>query len=423
MKKLEWSTERRIVNDLVPYKANPRQISETQLEKLKESFEKFNLVEIPAIDANNTIIAGHQRLKVMQLLDRGDEEIEVRVPNRKLTDEEFEQYLLTSNRSGGDWDFEKLQEFDVELLLEVGFDATDLSHVWDDVLSIEDDQFDEEEELEKAKDTDIEAGDMFALGKHRLICGDATDKETVKRLVGGKQIDLVNTDPVYNIGLDYDAGIGGNSSYGGTTDDDKSASDYQNFLNDLIANALTVTDEDAHIFFWCDEKYIGLLQQLYKKHGISHKRNCLWIKGPHNPTPKIAFNKCVEYCIYGTTGKPYLSERIKNLTEVLNKEVDSGNRMHDDILDLLNIWLVTRMNTSEYEHPTTKPPTLYEKSLRRCSKPGDTVLDLCAGSGSTLIAAEQLNRTAYVVEIEPVFCQVIINRFKELTNHEVRKIN
>ncbi|MEX2515185.1 MAG: DNA modification methylase [Candidatus Paceibacterota bacterium] len=423
MEKLNWRTEKRIVDDLVPYEPNPRQISETQLEKLKDSLEKFNLVEIPAIDADNTIIAGHQRLKVMQLLDRGDEEIEVRVPNRKLTHEEFEQYLLTSNRSGGDWDFDLLKEFDIELLLEVGFDATDLSHIWDDILSIEDDQFDEDKALEKASETNIELGDVFALGKHRLICGDATDKETVQKLVGSTKIDLVNTDPVYNINLDYNAGLGGESSYGGTTNDNKSQGEYESFLNNLITNALSVTNEDAHIFFWCDEKYIGLLQNLYARHEISHKRNCLWIKGPHNPTPKVAFNKCTEYCIYGTVGKPYLSERIKNLTELQNKNVDSGNRLIDDVLDLLNIWLVKRVNTSDYEHPTTKPPALYEKSLRRCSKPGDKILDLCGGSGSSLIAAEQLNRMAYLVEIEPVFCQVIINRYEKLTGEKAEKIN
>lgn len=423
MKDLNWCTEHRVVNELVPYESNPRQISETQLEKLKQSIEKFDLVEIPAIDADDTIIAGHQRLKVMQLLDRGDEEIEVRVPNRKLTDEEFEQYLLTSNRSGGDWDYEILQEFDVDLLLEAGFDATDLSHVWDDVLAVEDDNFDEENAVKQAQDTDIEIGDMFALGKHKLICGDATDPEVVERLVRDTQIDLVNTDPVYNIDLDYDAGIGGNGSYGGSTDDSKSVSEYDNFLNGLITNALTVTAEDAHIFFWCDEKYIGLLQHLYANHGIEHKRNCLWVKGPHNPTPQVAFNKCIEYCIYGTIGNPHLSGREQYLTEIQNKEIDSGNRMHDDILDLLNIWMVKRMNTDEYQHPTTKPPTLYEKSLRRCSKPGDALLDLCGGSGSSLIATEQLNRQMFMVEIEPVFCQVIINRYEQLTGNETGKLN
>jgi DNA modification methylase len=423
MKNLKWRTECRKVNNLIPYEENPRQISERQLEKLKDSIKKFDLVEIPAIDADDTIIAGHQRLKVMQMLGRGGEEIEVRAPNRKLTEEEFEEYMLTSNRSGGDWDYEILQEFDVELLLEVGFDATDLSHIWDDILSVEDDQFDEDDAVRKVENTDIQAGDMFALGNHRLICGDATDSDVVRKLVGDTEIDLVNTDPPYNIDLDYDVGISGEQSYGGSINDGKSDKQYAVFVSKLIKNSLDVTADDAHLFFWCDEKYIGLTQKLYAQHGINHKRTCLWIKGPHNPTPRVAFNKCVEYCIYGTVGDPYLSDRKRSFSEIQNKNVDSGNRLHDDIMDLLSIWLVKRMNTQDYKHPTTKPTTLYEKSLRRCTKPGDTVLDLCGGSGSSLIACQQLNRTAYLAEIEPVFCQVIINRFKQLTDNDVRKIN
>ncbi|PIS41089.1 MAG: DNA methylase, partial [Candidatus Kerfeldbacteria bacterium CG08_land_8_20_14_0_20_42_7] len=128
---LSWHTEKRRVNDLVPYDRNPRQINDKQLEDLKKSLKKFNLVEIPAIDIGNRVIAGHQRLKVLQLLERGEERIEVRVPNRKLTKAEFEQYLLTSNAVSGDWDFDKLKSFDIGLLLDIGFDETDLVNIWD----------------------------------------------------------------------------------------------------------------------------------------------------------------------------------------------------------------------------------------------------------------------------------------------------
>ena len=107
----------------------------------------------------------------------------------------------------------------------------------------------------------------------------------------------------------------------------------------------------------------------------------------------------------------------------MNKEVATGNRLIDDIMDLFNIWLIKRLAGNEYQHPTQKPPTLYEKSLRRCSKPGDIILDLCAGSGSLMVACEQLKRTAYLVEIEPIFCQLIVNRYEKLTNTKVKKIN
>lgn len=126
-KKLEWTTETRKVSELVPHKKNPRRMTSSQVEKLKASLEKFNLVELPAINTDNTILAGHQRLKILAMIGRGDEEIEVRVPNRKLKDEEAEEYLLRSNRNRGEWDYDMLaNHFDFDFLDEVGFSDGEL---------------------------------------------------------------------------------------------------------------------------------------------------------------------------------------------------------------------------------------------------------------------------------------------------------
>jgi DNA modification methylase len=422
---LVWRTEKRRVNDLLPYEKNPRKISEKQMEDLKESLKKFNLAELPAINLDGKICAGHQRIKALQLLGRGEELIEVRTPNRKLTPSEFKQYLLTSNRSGGSWDWEILaSDFDIDTLLTSGFDSTDLTNIFDDSLEVTDDNFDEEKELEKIKETDIKTGDIFQIGRHRLICGSSLDPEVVKKLMDGKQADMVNDDPPFNIGLSYDKGVGNKAKYGGTTNDSKSESEYRTFLKTLIQNALKVSKKDAHIMFWCDERYVYLLQEIYKELGIDSKRLCIWIKDNASPTPNVAFNKVTEYCVYGTVGSPYLSDKVKNLNEVLNKEATTGNRLSDDILDMLNIWLVKRLPSQDYQHPTQKPPTLHEKALRRCARPNDIVLDLTAGSGSILSACEQLKRTAYLCELEPIFCQLIINRFKQLSPHEkITKLN
>src|SRR3989339_1125794 len=142
MQKLIWQTEKRTVNDLLPYSKNPRSISDKQMADLKKSLRKFNLVEIPAIDLDDKIIAGHQRVRALQLLGRGEELIEVRIPNRKLTQEEYDQYLITSNAVGGDWDFEKLKSFDLEMLTDIGFDKSELADIWDEHLEAEDDGFD-----------------------------------------------------------------------------------------------------------------------------------------------------------------------------------------------------------------------------------------------------------------------------------------
>lgn len=139
-------------------------------------------------------------------------------------------------------------------------------------------------------------------------------------------------------------------------------------------------------------------------------------------TPQIAFNKAYEPCVYGTIGRPYLNKNYRNLTEVMNKEVQCGNQMHDDINDLFNIWLAKRDAGQDYEHPTQKPLTLHERPLKRCSKPGSIVLDLFGGSGSTLMACQQLNHKARLMELDPIFCQVIINRYERNTGNKVEKI-
>jgi len=149
----------------------------------------------------------------------------------------------------------------------------------------------------------------------------------------------------------------------------------------------------------------------------------LWIKNNFNMTPQVAFNKVYEPCIYGTVGKPHLDKNYKNLNEVLNKEVGNGVELMDDIMDILNIWLVKRDSAQEYQHPTQKPITLNQKPMKRCTKLNDIVLDLFGGSGSTLIAAEQLKRRAYLMEIDPIFCEVIKKRYEQFTNKRAEKIN
>ena len=409
---LIWHTEKKRVSDLLPYERNPRTISEKQLNDLRRSFERFNLVEIPAIDTDGKIVAGHQRIKVMQILGRGQEEIDVRVPNRKLTKEEYEQYLLTSNATGGEWDLEILKDFDVEVLLDVGFDDSDIANIWDDSLEVEDDEFDVQKTLKEIKVPMTKPGDLYQLGAHLLLCADATDATVIARLTDKQEVVMIYCDPPYNISLDYDKGIGTAGKYGGIrTNDKKSSGEYREFLKRTIMNALSISKIDAHIFYWCDESYIGMLQ----------RRVCLWIKNNANLTPQVAFNKVYESCIYGTIGKPGLFSQ-KNLNEVLNKEIGTGNSVLDDILDIIDIWMAKRLPTQNYEHPTEKPLTLHEKPLRRCTQTGDIVLDLFGGSGSTLIACEQMKRKCLTVEWEPVFCDLIVKRFEAATGEKAKLI-
>ena len=126
MHKLIWHTEQRKINDLIPFEGNPRKMTKKQAEQLQKSLEKFNLAEIPAINTDNKIIAGHQRINILQMLGRGEEIIDVRVPNRELTDDEFKEYNLRSNKNIGSWDFDELANFDDDLLKDVGFTREEL---------------------------------------------------------------------------------------------------------------------------------------------------------------------------------------------------------------------------------------------------------------------------------------------------------
>lgn len=420
MEKLVWHTERRKVNDLLPYLKNPRSISDKQMNDLKKSLKRFNLVELPACDVNGKIVAGHQRVRALQILGRGEEVIEVRIPNRKLTKEEYDRYLITSNAVGGDWDFEKLKSFDLGMLTDVGFSKDELADIWDEYLEAEDDDFDVDAELAKIKVPKTKPGDLIAMGGHRLICGSSGDLAVLKRLFGSERVSMIYSDPPYNIKLDYNSGIGGKKHYGGNVNDNRSYDEYKSFIKSTLECALTVTKDNAHVFYWSDQTYIGLIQELYRELGIENKRVCLWLKNSQNPVPSVAFNKCYEPCTYGVRGKPYIAKKIQNLNEVMNQEMTTGNSLLEETLDHLDVWMVKRLSGKDYEHATSKPPKLHGKAIRRCTRPGDIILDSFSGSGSTMIAAEQLKRRVYAAELEPAFCDLAMNRYERLTKNKAK---
>ena len=419
MKKLQWRTEVRTVDELIPQAINPRTITDKQMSDLKKSLKKFGLAEIPAIDADGKILAGHQRVKALKLLGKGSEKIDVRIPNRKLTKEEADQYLISSNKLGGDWDFEALKSFDITLLGESGFEDFELAEFWDKDLATEDDEFDEKEAIEEAKTTDIKLGDLLILGKHKVLCADCTDPKAIQALFGDEYTSMIYSDPPFNINLDYNKGVGNKSSYGGSVDDNKSPDQYKAFIRQTMEAALSVATKDSHIFYWTDEAWVWVAQTLYNELGIKNRRLAIWLKNNASPTPTVAFNKVTEFCVYGTLGSPYLSKTVKDATEILNPELGTGNQLLEDVN---NVWSAKRLNSSQYEHPTSKPPNLHEKAIKRCTKPNDIILDSFAGSGSTFIAAEALHRRVYSIEQNPIFCEVIRKRYEKLTSNKVEVI-
>ena len=415
MKKLKWTTVQKRVDDLIPQEVNPRIITDKQMSDLKKSLQKYNLVEIPAIDLNGRILAGHQRIKAMQLLGRGSELIDARVPNRKLTEAESKQYLIASNALGGDWDFEALKSFNLDILTNAGFDEMELAKFWDEDKDVKEDNFDVEKELKKIKTPKTKLGDIITLGKHKVICADSTKQENLDRLLGNEKVSMIYSDPIYNLDIDYDGGIGGNQNYGGSVKDNRTFEEYKTFIRDSLKCALAVSKPNTHVFYYCDQIYIGLIQDVYRSFGISNKRVCLWLKNNQNPVPSVAFNKVYEPCVYGIKGKPYLAESITTLNEVMNKELGTGNELLSQVNEFIDVWTAKRVSSKDYEHATTKPITLHEKAIKRCTKPNEIILDSFLGSGSTLLAGEQLDRRVYGCELEPRFCDLIIRRYELFT--------
>jgi DNA modification methylase len=262
---------------------------------------------------------------------------------------------------------------------------------------------------------------MYVLGNHRLICGDCTDLTVLEKLFGEDRASMIYCDPPYNIGLSYDKGVKGSSTKKTYTnkvfDDNMKPDEYISWLVKTIESAKSVSKRDAHVFYWCDPKFIGQVQEAFIKTKVKNKNVCFWLKNQFNPVQQIAFNRIMEPCVYGTIGKPYLFGEIKNLSELLNKEV-TGKNVTEYFQSMIDVWFSPRVRTNDYEHPTQKPITLHDKPIRRCTVPGDLIVDLFGGSGSTLIAAEQMKRRSYLTELDPVFCDVIVKRWEALTGQK-----
>ncbi len=421
--KLVWVPAKRKISILKPSEYNPRKMTENEKRDIENSIDGFGRV-VPLVvnigSRENILIGGHQRWKIYK--EKKIEEVDVVIPNRELTLDEEKELNLRLNKNLGSWDQDLLKEMDLDLLLGVGFGDEELQSLFDNVEVTEDD-FDLEKAIKEITEPRVKTGEIWELGNHRLLVGDSTNEVQVKQLMQTELADIVYCDPPYNIGLDYSKGIGNSEKYGGNysgKDDSKGDKEYGTFLEESISVSKLISKPNTHFFYWCDSKYIWLVQTLYQKFSITNKRVCLWIKNNQNPTHKIAFNKVYEPCVYGIIGKPYLNAGFNNANEVLNQEVGSGNQVHEEIYDMIDLWIAKRDQTTEYLHPTQKPVTLNEKPLKRCSAPGHIVYSGFAGSGSDLIACETLNRKWRGVEQDLIFATIVIDRWEKFTNQKAK---
>jgi DNA modification methylase len=402
---------------------NPRSINKKQLGMLCESIRNNpDYFETRPILCNKKfeIFAGTQRHMAAKRI--GMKEVPVAIMD--ISEARQREIMLRDNRQSGEWDFSKLKFFDTDLLHNVGFTDTELSGFWTENFEANDDNFPVDKELAKIKKPKTKPGDLIELGPHRLVCGSATDPAVLKRLFGKERASMIYDDPPYNLrgGVDYDKGFGRTSRYGVQVEDNRTDDEYKEFLRQSLVNGLSVSKQDVHVFVWADESNIWVIQTLFRELGIENKRLCLWVKNSQNPVPSVAFSKCIEVCPYGVRGQPYLAKNIQNLNEILNKGITTGNNLAGEALDHLNLWFEKRLPGTSYEHATSKPPSLHNKAIRRCTRPNDIILDSYLGSGSTLIAGEQLKRRVYGCELAPLFCDLIIRRYERLTGRKAKII-
>ena len=192
MEKIIWRNEKRKLAELNPATYNPRQLTEKQAADLAKSLERFALADPIVINANNTIIGGHQRINILRQRNP-DQEVDVRLPSRLLSAEEEQELNIRLNKNLGEWDFDALANFDEALLKDIGFSSQELDRIFELDTTPEDD------DAPAARTTDIKAGDIFQLGEHRLICGDSTKQEDITKLFGDEKVVLCLTDPPYSV--------------------------------------------------------------------------------------------------------------------------------------------------------------------------------------------------------------------------------
>ncbi|MFA6408476.1 MAG: DNA methyltransferase [Candidatus Paceibacterota bacterium] len=411
------------INELKESEFSARIHSDGALEQLKKSIKEHDIVDPILINIAKgremVIIGGAMRVKACKALKHKT----IPVIQLNIPDIEKEKALcIRLNAIGGEWDIDALKEFSEDFLLDAGFEPDELALLYGDVLDTEEDDFSVEKALAEINTPISKTGELYQLGPHRLLVGDASNLEDVKRVVGDEKMDIVYNDPFYNIGLRYDVGIGGTKNYGGSTKDSMSESAYEAFLKKTMENALAVSKKDVHIFYYSDQKYVTLIMKLYDELGINFKRTCIWLKGISNPTPQVAFSKVYEPITYGVRGKPWINPQFRAFHEVLNKEITNGHRVIDEFYDMIDVWAVNRLSGQEYEHPTQKPITLHDKPIKRCTQVGGNLLSLFGGSGGELIAADQLKRKAFLVEKDPIFADLIKLRYERYSGNTAVKI-
>ena len=377
------------LSELHPYKNNPRK-NDQAVDAVANSIREFGFKVPVVIDKNGEIIAGHTRLKAAKKLKM--KEIPCIVAD-DLTDEQIKAFRLADNKVGelAEWDLDMLDieldeitEIDME---QFGFYMSDMES---EAEAIEDDFDATPPEEPKSK-----PGDIYQLGRHRLMCGDSTDKETVELLMDGKKADMVFTDPPY--GVSYTGGL----QFKNGTVEKNNREMIKNDDVDIYEDVFRILSQFSNgaCYVWFAGTKAATLYNAAEKYGEIHAL-IIWVKNGGYGALNANYKQKHEPCLYW---KPK------------NAKLNFCGATTET-----TVWEVNKDGVNEY-HPTQKPIALPAKAISNHDV--ETVLDLFGGSGSTLIACEQLDRTCYMMEYDPKYVDVIIKRWEEFTGRKAELIN
>jgi DNA modification methylase len=379
------------IERLVPYARNARTHSKEQILQLRASLREFGFVNPVIVDKDLNIIAGHGRILAAK------EEGITKVPcvfAEHLTDAQKRAYIIADNRLAlnAGWDAEMLTveladlqgaDFDISLL---GFDDSELNKLLGGMEDVKDDDFDVEAELKKPAIT--KPGDLWLLGKHRLVCGDSTKKETFDLLMDGKQANLTVTDPPYNVNYEGSAGKIRNDNMS----DDKF---YQFLLSAFVLTEKAMAKDASIYVFHADTEGLNF-RKSFSDAGFYLSGTCIWKK---------------QSLVLGRSPYQWQHEPILFGWKKAGKHAWYSDRKQT------TIWEFEKPKKNG-EHPTMKPVPLVAYPIVNSSMTGCIVLDPFGGSGSTLIACEQTDRICFTVELDEKFCDVIVKRYIEQVSQE-----
>lgn len=402
MSTITWKAERRKVKDLKHFEKNPRKITPAAMSKLKERIQKRGFHDVVKVDTDNVVLSGNMRTEALLQLDI--KEVNVLVPDRKLTAQEREAVVLESNRNDGTWDETMLPQFDTEVLLDVGFDSVEVD-AFKETDEDEEDKFDVDKAVEAIKKPISKQGDVWQLGESRLMCGDSTKGVDLHTLMGGEKADMVFTDPPYNMNIE--------GKQGKILNDNMPEEKFIEFSVAFLERMKESTKSGAP-FYICSgySSYIPFVYAMQEV-GLTFANPIVWVKNSlgmgmndyrHQHELVLKANnkkKRAQPILYGWNG---------------------GKHYFRDVHDEGDVWQINKHATNNMVHPTQKPLALINRAIKNSSKRGGSVLDLFGGSGATLVAAFKTGRRAYLMELDPKYCDVIRARWEALTGEKAEKL-